>query len=93
MMTGKQDKTFTMEEFYDTFGWECERCNHFNVDDYSCSKGHRPREYTFEDGPNEFCHAIRFCMQFSQWVDEGSNDESIKNALSFALSSAAQQYC
>lgn len=91
-MVGKQKKKFTTDEFYDEFGWECERCEYFDIDSEKCTKGKRPRVYSFVDGPNEICHAIRLCELFVPWVDEDSMSESIKARINFALNSGSQQY-
>lgn len=89
----KQDKSFTMEDFEMRYGWPCELCKRFNMEENVCAKGRHPRKYTLLDGPNEFCHAIKFCMEFSKWVDDDTSDEGIKNVVNFALDSGRQQYC
>jgi len=87
----KQDKSFTVEEFKDVFGWECETCKHFDMDDCVCLKGRRPRKYDLEDGPNEECHAVRYCMKFEKYVT--TDDEAIIKGVNVAFDCGIQQYC
>ena len=87
----KQDKSFTLEELKDIFGWECELCKFFDMDDSVCLKGRRPREYTLEDGPNEKCHAVRYCMKFEKYVCDDTED--IATGVRNAFDCGIQQYC
>ena len=90
---GKQDKQFTMNEFDMRYGWACELCNHYDMEDNICAKGKHPRKYTLMDGPNEFCHAIKFCMKYSKWVSDDANAEATARGIRFAMDCGAQQYC
>ena len=89
----KQDKLFTMDEFSMKFGWECERCDFFDTENEKCLKGRHPRQYTLSDGPNEFCHAVKFCMLFRKWVDRETSSEDIRRAISKGFDCSYQQYC
>lgn len=87
----KQDKSFTLEDFKDIFGWECELCSRFDMDNSICLKGRKPRKYFLEDGPNEECHAIRYCMDFKEYFCD--NSEDIATGVRNAFDCGIQQYC
>ena len=42
----------------------CDLCEHFNLEIDSCLKGHRPRCYWMEDGPNEKAHIRIDCEDY-----------------------------
>lgn len=88
----KQDTCFTMAEFIDMFGWECETCDNFDMENAVCLKGRRPRKYTLEDGPNEECHAIRYCLDYIKYKGE-IDEENIKRSIGHALDCFTQEYC
>ena len=57
----------TVEEVRDRFGNECEACVFF-TDEEECKNNHRFFKYALIDGPNEYCHARKYCHDF--WMEE-----------------------
>jgi hypothetical protein len=60
--------SYTVEKLREKFGTECNLCAHFDLENSKCGKGHRPREYVLEDGPNEFCYARKKCKDFEKYA-------------------------
>lgn len=59
-----------MEEFEIFVGNPCERCANWDLEGDVCTVGRRPRLYYLEDGPNERCHGVKYCMKFERYQDE-----------------------
>ena len=72
---------YTVEEIRDRLYpiYECNICQHFDLDDEKCLKNRKPRKYLLLDGPNEFCHAHFSCFLWE--VCEMDSSECIKNGL------------
>ena len=58
-------RSLTTQELKEKFGHPCELCKFFDMELSECNKGHRPRIYDLDDGPNEECHAKKQCTDFS----------------------------
>ena len=81
----------TMEEFEIFVGNPCERCDNWDMDAEVCKVGRRPRLYYLEDGPNERCHGVKYCMKFVPFKEVAA--DGTKLAVAMALDCNFQKYC
>lgn len=76
-MNRTKRRWLTVDEFDVFVGNPCERCAKWDLEEEVCKVGRRPRIYYLEDGPNERCHGVKYCMKFEQYRDE-TDDGSMR---------------
>jgi|LGVD01.1.fsa_nt_gb hypothetical protein len=81
----------TLEEFDIFVGVPCETCANWDLEEEVCKVGRRPRLYYLEDGPNERCHGVKYCMKFVRFKETAT--DGVKQSVAMALDCNSQKYC